>query len=364
MTPEDVKGYIDNLKNKFKDLEIKLSDPNIYSNQKESRDVTREHQRLAKLFAKYDRWVEVLNELSENRQMHSEEQDEELLEMISLDIEELNKEAISLEKSVRVAIVPPDPNDDKNIIVEIRPAAGGDEAGIFAGDMYRLYSKYAEIANWKLETLEYTGNDVGGLKGVMFSINGDDVYSKMKYESGVHRVQRIPTTESGGRVHTSTVTVSVLPEAEEVEMDIRTEDLRIDTFRASGPGGQCVNTTDSAVRITHLPTGTTAVSQQEKSQHKNKDFAMRILRARILEKQQAEEAAKQAAAKQSQVGTGDRSERIRTYNYPQNRITDHRFGLNSHDLPKIMEGEFSSFLEDIALIDSEKKLEALNKEDK
>ncbi len=360
MKPQDIADYIVQLKERFKTLEERLQDPSIYSKQAECKAVSREHQHLGKLFKNYARWNEAIQEYNDNKEMLSDETDEEMQEVIQMDIDTLSAELIKLEQDVQIAIIPQDNNEGKNIIVEIHPAAGGDEAGIFAADMFRLYTRYAEIKKWKCDLLEYTSNDVGGIKLAMFSLSGDDVFSKMKFESGVHRVQRIPTTESAGRVHTSTVTVAVLAEAEEVELDVRNEDLRIDTFRASGPGGQCVNTTDSAVRITHIPTGTVAVSQQEKSQHKNKDFAMRILRARILEKQQAEEAAKQAAAKQAQVGTGDRSERIRTYNYPQSRISDHRYNLSSYDLPKIMEGEIDSFLDDLTLKDSERKLEALN----
>jgi peptide chain release factor 1 len=256
--------------------------------------------------------------------------------------------------------LPPDPNDSRNIIVEIRPAAGGDESALFAGDLYRLYTRYGETQNWKQEILEYSSSDLGGIKSVSFSLSGDDVYSHLKYESGVHRVQRIPVTESGGRIHTSTVTVSVLPEAQEVELHIDPEDLRIDVFRASGPGGQCVNTTDSAVRITHEPTGLVVVSQQEKSQHRNKEIAMRILRARLLEQKQREEADKHADARRAQVGSGDRSERIRTYNFPQNRITDHRYNLTLYYLSKVMEGELDILLDKIIDIDCQRRLAELN----
>jgi peptide chain release factor 1 len=225
-----------------------------------------------------------------------------------------------------------------------------------------MYTRYAEFHGWKCEILDSTASDLGGIKEAVFSLSGDGVYSKMKYESGVHRVQRVPTTESGGRIHTSTVTVSVLPEAEDVEIDVNQEDLRMDVFRASGPGGQCVNTTDSAVRITHIPTGLCVVSQQEKSQHRNKEIAMRILKARLLEQKQREEAAKHAASKRAQVGSGDRSERIRTYNFPQNRITDHRFNITIHDLPKLLEGELDSLLDNIIEIDCERRLDALSPE--
>ena len=247
----------------------------------------------------------------------------------------------------------------KNIIVEIKPAAGGDEAALFTGDLFRAYLHYAEKQNWKIEILDETPTDLGGIKNVSFSLSGNEVFSRMKYESGVHRVQRVPSTEAAGRIHTSTVTVAIMPEAEEVELDIKQEDLRFDVFRSSGPGGQCVNTTDSAVRVTHIPSGISVASQQEKSQHRNKEIALRILYARLLELKQTEEAQKQAANKRSQVGTGDRSERIRTYNYPQNRVTDHRFNVSTFDLPKLMEGDFDLILAPIIQINCERQLEEL-----
>ncbi len=359
MTPGDIEQYIEKLRERFKVLEGRLADPSIYANHLESKKVSLEHRKLDGLFKDYERWTDALQELDDNREMVEAEEDEELHNMILDDIASLEAEVEKLEKQVRIALIPPDPNEARNIIVEIRPAAGGDESALFASELYRVYTKYAEFQGWKVETLDFTGSDLGGIKEVMFSLSGDGVYSKMKYESGVHRVQRVPVTESGGRIHTSTITVSVMAEAEEVEMEINPEDLRIDVFRASGPGGQCVNTTDSAVRITHIPTGEVAVSQQEKSQHRNKDLAMRVLRARLLERAQAEEAAKQAAEKRSQVGTGDRSERIRTYNFPQNRITDHRFGVSQYNLPQLMEGELGPLFDEIMAVDSERQLESL-----
>ncbi len=359
MTPDDIAKYIEKLRERFTFLEGRLSDPSIYANHLESKKVSLEHRKLAGLFKDYERWTEALQELEDNREMVEAEEDEELRGMILDDITSLESEVEKLEKQVRIALIPPDPNEARNIIVEIRPAAGGDEAALFASELYRVYSRFAEVQGWKVETLDFSGSDLGGIKEVMFSLAGDNVYSKMKYESGVHRVQRVPVTESGGRIHTSTITVSVMAEAEEVEMEINPEDLRIDVFRASGPGGQCVNTTDSAVRITHIPTGEVAVSQQEKSQHRNKDLAMRVLRARLLERAQAEEAAKQAAEKRSQVGTGDRSERIRTYNFPQNRVTDHRFGVSIYNLPLLMEGELGPLFDEIMAVDSERQLESL-----
>ena len=359
MTPQEIENHIVSLKERAKEVETLLSDPAIYSKQDECRTLSREMNKLKILFADYDRWREVLTQIDENKAMLADESDDEFSAMISADIEKLVAESEKLEKQIMAALIPPDPNDSKNIIVEIKPAAGGDEAALFAGDLYRAYSHYSEKKGWKKEILDLSDSDLGGIKEAVFSLTGDDVFSRMKYESGVHRVQRIPSTESGGRIHTSTITVSVMPEAEDVEIEVLNEDLRIDVYRASGPGGQCVNTTDSAVRITHIPTGTVVTSQQEKSQHRNKEIAMRILRARLFEKKQQEEAAKQAASKRAQVGTGDRSERIRTYNYPQNRVTDHRYNVSVHNLPRLMEGELDMLLDDIIAIECEKRLSDL-----
>ena len=359
LKPEDISLHLSNLKKHFKELEKRLTDPGIFSRQQEYREVSKEHQKLAALFKDFDRWVAAIAELNDNRVLLDEEDDEEMRSMISMDIQKLEEEISLLESKVRFSLLPPDPNDNRDIIVEIRPAAGGDEAALFAGDLYRAYGRFAEFKGWKLELLDFTGSSLGGIKEAIFSLAGDNVYSFMKYEFGVHRVQRIPTTESGGRIHTSTVTVSVLPEAEEVELEIKEEELRYDYFRSSGPGGQCVNTTDSAVRVTHIPTGVSVASQQEKSQHRNKATALRILRARLLEVQQQEEAAKQADSKRQQIGTGDRSERIRTYNFPQNRITDHRFGISVYDLPGIMSGELEQLFEQIIAVDSERTIDKL-----
>ena len=361
MTPKEISGYIDNLRIRFKELEQRLSDPSIYSKPLESKAVSQEHRKLDNLFKDFDAWQVALSEIAENKEMLHEEDDEELRDLISADLEALEVKAEKTEAQIKLALLPPDPNDARNIIVEIRPAAGGDEAALFAGELFRLYTSYAESKGWKMDVLDQTASDLGGIKSVAFSLSGDSVYSRMKYESGVHRVQRVPETESGGRTHTSTVTVSVMPEAEEVELDIDPADLRIDVFRSSGPGGQCVNTTDSAVRITHIPTGVSVASQQEKSQHRNREIAMRILCARLLEVKQQEEAAKQAADKRSQVGTGDRSERIRTYNYPQNRVTDHRYNITLYHLPRILEGDLDILLEPIISIDCERRLEELSK---
>ena len=359
MVPEDIAGYIENLHGRFAELEAALADPAIYARGAECRRVSQEHRKLETLFRKFDDWRKALAELADNREMLTAETDAELRELIAADIAELEVRAQKLEADIQISLLPPDPNDAKNIIVGIKPAAGGDEAALFAGELFRAYMKFAEKKGWRIEVLDQTDTELGGIKDVSFSLSGDEVYSLMKYESGVHRVQRVPATEAGGRIHTSTVTVAVMPEAEEVELDIRPEDLRFDVFRSSGPGGQCVNTTDSAVRVTHIPTGIAVASQQEKSQHRNKEIALRILYARLLEHKQQEEADKQAADKRSQVGTGDRSERIRTYNVPQNRVTDHRFNVNTFDLPKLMEGDLDLILDQILMIACERRLDQL-----
>ena len=361
MKPEEIAPYIDSLRPGFKELEDALADSNIYANQSECRRITQEHRKLENLFTVFENWQSTLNSLDENHKMLTNEEDADLRELIQTDIETLEKQAVEFENALSLALLPPDPNDAKNIIVEIKPAAGGDEAALFAGELARAYLHYAELRRWKVEVLEQSSSDLGGIKAMAFSLCGEDVYSSMKYESGVHRVQRVPETESGGRIHTSTVTVSVMPEAEDVEIDIKPEELRFDVFRSSGPGGQSVNTTDSAVRVTHIPTGLSVASQPEKSQHKNKEIAIRILYARLLEQKQREEQQKFAADKRSQVGTGDRSERIRTYNFPQNRVTDHRFGINIFDLPKLMEGELDLIIAPTVKIVCEQRLDMLKK---
>ncbi len=326
------------------------------ADQKAYENLSREYQRLRQLVEAWNEFQEAEKNLVENRELLEAESDPEFIEVVNADIEELQAKIPRLEKRLKNLILPPDKNDDRNSIVEIRPAAGGDEAGLFAAELHRMYTLLAERMGWKFEVLEITENDVGGIKNVAFSLQGGNVHRYMAFESGVHRVQRVPVTESGGRIHTSTVTVAVLPEAEEVEIDIKPEDLRMDVFRSSGPGGQSVNTTDSAVRITHVPSGLSVASQQEKSQHKNREIAMRILRARLFEAKQAEEAAKNAEARRSQVGTGDRSERIRTYNFPQSRVTDHRYNITRHDLTEILNGGVQELLEDIIAIDVEQRL--------
>ena len=361
MTPGDIALHVEKLHTRSQELEQALADPAIYQKSAELKSVSQEHRKLKSLFENYTRWKKALAETAENEILLAEESDPELRELAEMDLQALKDECTVLENKIRQALLPADENDSRNIIVEIHPAAGGDEAALFAGELCRAYMRYAESKGWKVELLEENASELGGVKNVSFSLSGDDVYMHMKFESGVHRVQRVPVTEAAGRVHTSTVTVSIMPEAEAVEINIRPEDLQFDVFRSSGPGGQSVNTTDSAVRVTHIPTGVSVASQQERSQHRNKEIALRILYARILEAKQAEEAAKHAADKLSQVGTGDRSERIRTYNFPQNRVTDHRYNISSFDLPSIMEGEFERIIAPIMALDSEQRFEALQK---
>ena len=356
MTPADISDYVDKLRSSAKELESTLSSPEIFNDMSRFRQLSQQLSKLTALFADFDRWQNALQSISSDRELLAVESDSEMRALLEEEITALTGETELLEKKIQLSLLPPDPNDAKNIIVGIKPAAGGDEAALFAGELFRAYTHFAESQQWKIEILDQTDTDLGGVKDVSFSLSGCDVYSKMKFESGVHRVQRVPATEAGGRIHTSTVTVAVMPEAEAVELNIKPEELRFDVFRSSGPGGQCVNTTDSAVRVTHIPSGLSVASQQEKSQHRNKEIALRILYARLLEHKQQQEQEKLAADKRSQVGTGDRSERIRTYNFPQNRVTDHRFNISSFDLPKIMEGDFGLILDQILQITCEQRL--------
>lgn len=344
------------VKERFKQLENEMANPNIFDDRKRYGEVSKEHQRLTLLIECYDKLEKSLEEIEENKEMLAAESDPEFSEVIKGDIKALEDDIPALETELKLLIVPPAPEDSRNSIIEIRPAAGGDEAALFADDLLRMYETYAGKKNWKVEVIEHNHSDLGGLKSVSFMLRGEDVYRELKYESGVHRVQRVPSTESQGRIHTSTVTVAVLPEAEEVDIEINPSDLRFDVFRSSGAGGQCVNTTDSAVRVTHVPTGISFASQQERSQHKNKEIALKLLRSKMLEIKIQEEHDKMASERKGQVGTGDRSEKIRTYNYPQNRVTDHRFGITRYDLPAVMAGEVGPLLNEILTIQAESKL--------
>lgn len=344
------------VKERFKQLENEMSNPAIFEDRKKYGAISKEHQRLTALIECYNELEKSQQELEDNKVMLHEESDPEFAEVIKAEIKRLTEAIPKLEKQLRVLIIPPDINDSRNSIIEIRPAAGGDEAALFAEELMRMYQQYSIKRGWKIDILDYTSSDIGGLKSTSFMISGEDVYRELMYESGVHRVQRVPTTESQGRIHTSTVTVAVLPEAEEVDIDINSSDLRIDVFRSSGAGGQCVNTTDSAVRVTHVPTGISFASQQERSQHKNKEIAMKMLRSKMLEIKIQEEHQKMADERKGQVGTGDRSERIRTYNFPQNRLTDHRYGITRYDLTDVVNGDIGPLFNEILTIEADKKL--------
>ncbi len=324
--------------------------------QKQYRLLNCEYQKLKRLQNTWNNLQKTRKELQENKQLLQTTNDAEFLQLISSDLVILENNEHRLDGELKALILPPHPNEGRDVIMEIRPATGGDEAGLFVADLARMYQRYAEIRGWKMEVLESIETALGGLKNISFTLRGEDVWGTLHFESGVHRVQRVPVTEAQGRVHTSTVTVAVMAEAEEVDVELKPEDLRIDVFRASGHGGQCVNTTDSAVRVTHLPTGFFFASQQEKSQHRNKEIAMRLLRSRLLEIKQNEEDAKNAAERRSQVGTGERSERIRTYNFSQNRVSDHRYDITLYDLNNILEGNLDSLLSEIRAIDANQRL--------
>ena len=347
---------LESLEERYIELGAQLSDPEVIGNQQEFQKLAKVHSDMQEVVEKYQEYKKVTTGIAEAREILEDEKDPEMRDMAEMELDELKEMKERMEKELEVLLLPRDPNDDKNVIMEIRGGAGGDEASLFAGELFRMYSRYAESQGWKTEILSSHENDVGGYKEVIFSVEGKGAFSKLKFESGVHRVQRIPTTESGGRIHTSTVTVAVLPEAEEVDVTIDPAEIRIDIFCSSGPGGQSVNTTQSAVRVTHLPTGITVSCQDEKSQHKNKDKALKVLRSRLLEKAQSEAQGEMAEARKSQVGTGDRSERIRTYNFPQNRMTDHRIGLTIHKLELIMTGEIEEIIQALITTDQAERL--------
>lgn len=344
------------VEDKYLELESLISDPAVIANMQEWQKYTREHAKLGEIVTKFREYKKVQQALNEAKEMLKEKLDDDFRDMVELEFNEMKEQNARLESELPILLLPKDPNDDKSVIVEIRGGAGGDEAALFAGDLFRMYTRYAETQGWRSELLDASPTELGGFKEVVFVIDGYGAYSKLKYESGVHRVQRVPTTESSGRIHTSTVTVAVLPEAEEVEIAINPNELRIDTYCASGAGGQHVNKTESAVRITHLPTGIVVQCQDEKSQLKNRDKAMRVLRAKVLELAQEEQRAELAENRKSQVGTGDRSERIRTYNFPQGRVTDHRIGLTLHKLDFVLNGEIEELITALITADQSEKL--------
>ena len=354
-------GMLDRLKGieqHYRELEQRLNDPAVVANTREYAQLAREHAQLHEVAVVVSEYRKLLDELDEHRAI-LEGDDADLRELAKAELPDLQRNQAILEERLKDLLTPRDPNDDKNVLLEIRAGTGGEEASLFAGELFRMYTRYAERHRWKVETLSLSTTGLGGIKEVIAAITGRGAYSRLKFEGGVHRVQRVPTTEASGRIHTSAVTVAVLPEADEVEVNINEEkDLRIDVMRASGPGGQSVNTTDSAVRITHIPSGIVIVCRDEKSQHKNKARALKILRARLLDMARAEQDAKIADARRSMVGTGDRSERIRTYNFPQSRVTDHRVNLTLHQLEQVLDGGLDSIIDALATKEQAQALSA------
>lgn len=340
----------------FKDLETQISDPELMKDMNKYRELTQEHSHMKALSDLYEEYKETKEQLDDAKLLIEEETDADMREMAKEELNELETTSEEQVAKLKIMLVPRDPRDSKNIIMEIRAGTGGDESALFSADLFRMYTKYGEQHKWKFEVLSSSDIELGGFKEIIFSITGNNVYEFLKYESGVHRVQRVPSTESGGRIHTSAVTVAVLPEAEETDVKIVQNDLKIDVFRSSGPGGQSVNTTDSAVRITHLPTGLVVTCQDEKSQIKNKQKAMKVLRARLYEAEELKNHNERAAARKTQVGSGDRSERIRTYNFPQNRLTDHRINFTLYKLDQVMEGTMNEVIEALKLYNSEEAL--------
>ena len=348
---------LESLEQRYEELAMKMTDPKIISNQKELQKYAKAHSDLQEIVSVYREYKRIRQEIKEAEIILKEPgQDSDFKEMVENEIKELKSDEEEIAEKLRIILLPKDPHDNKNAIMEIRGGAGGSEAALFAGVLFKMYSRFAESKGWRVEILSLSETDIGGIKEIAFSVEGKGIYSQLKYESGVHRVQRIPTTESGGRIHTSTATVAVLPEAEEVDVEIDANDLRIDVFCSSGPGGQSVNTTQSAVRITHLPTGIAVSCQDEKSQHKNKEKALKILRAKIYDKVQQEQEDELAGNRKGQVGTGDRSERIRTYNYPQGRVTDHRIGLTLHKLDVVLQGNLQEVIDALTTHNQTEKL--------
>lgn len=344
----------------YEEVINELSEPDVLNNQTKYRKFMKEQTDLTPIVEKYKEYKEVKAGIEDSLLILEEEKDEEMRELAKEELADCKSRVEGIEHDLKILMLPKDPNDDKNVIVEIRGGAGGDEAALFAANLFRMYSRYAERNNWKIDMINSNENGIGGFKEVVFMIDGAGAYSRLKYESGVHRVQRIPVTESGGRIHTSTATVAIMPEAEEVDVQIDMNDCKFDVFRASGNGGQCVNTTDSAVRLTHIPTGIVISCQDEKSQLKNKDKALKVLRSRLYELECAKAHDAEAEARRSQVGTGDRSEKIRTYNYPQSRVTDHRIKLTSHRLAEIMDGELDEIIQALTAADQSAKLAKMN----
>jgi peptide chain release factor 1 len=344
------------IEKRYEELGHIIADPDIIARHNEWKQLVKEHAGLGEIVAKFRKYKKIDQDMVAADEMLAEEPDDELREMLYAEKDELIKNKEEIIEELKILLTPKDPNDKKNVVVEIRAGAGGEEAALFGADLFRMYSRYAERNGWQTEIMSANYTDMGGVKELIFVIEGNGAYSRLKYESGVHRVQRIPTTESGGRIHTSTATVAVLPEAEDVEVDINPNDLRVDVFRSSGHGGQSVNTTDSAVRITHLPTGIVVTCQDEKSQLKNKEKAMRVLKARLLDALQSEQEEEYAQARKIQVGSGDRSERIRTYNFPQGRVTDHRISMTLYNLEGFLDGDIDEMIDELITADQAERL--------
>ncbi|MDB6034346.1 MAG: peptide chain release factor 1 [Verrucomicrobiales bacterium] len=355
----DLSPHIERFSRRLAEVEAALSDPKVFENKPRAQELSKEYSRLKELVGNGRTYLKILNDLKENRALLDSESDTELVAMARDEVQRLEKDEQRLAMEVQIGVLPPDPTDSRNTIVEIRAGTGGSESALFAADLYRMYTRYAEAQGWKVETMDSSPSDLGGFREIVFSVIGTDIYKRMKYESGVHRVQRVPATEAQGRVHTSTATVAVLPEAEEVDVEIKTEDLEINVCRAGGHGGQGVNTTDSAVRIVHKPSGIEVRCQDQRSQIKNKAQAMKVLRSRLLERKIEEEKTKYDAQRSQQVGTGERSEKIRTYNFPQNRVTDHRIELTLYNLSNLMEGELDPIINPLMKQELETKLAAI-----
>lgn len=347
---------LDALKDKYIELSEKISDPETLSDSQKLQKLMKEQAQLEPVVSKYSEYSDVAAQLEDSKAMLNEKLDDDFKEMVKEEVKELTAREEELMQEIKILLLPKDPNDDKDVIVEIRAGVGGDEAGLFAGDLLRMYLRYAERQGWKTEFISVNDQGIGGYKEAIFSIKGKGAYSKLKYESGVHRVQRVPETESSGRIHTSSATVAVLPEVDDIDVEINPNDVRVDVFRSSGNGGQCVNTTDSAVRLTHIPTGIVISCQDEKSQLKNKDKAFKVLKARLYDMYQQEQNAEMADARKSQVGSGDRSERIRTYNFPQGRVTDHRIGMTLYKLDSFLDGDITEMLDALLTSDQAEKL--------
>jgi peptide chain release factor 1 len=335
---------LESIEKKYEELEAQLADPSVFDDQERYRKLTKSHSDLGEIVRAFREYRTLDRNLAENREMF-DDPDPEIRQMARAEADEIRENLPRLEERLRILLLPKDPLDDKNIILEIRAGTGGEEAALFAADLFRMYSRFAETKGWRLEVLSSSDTGTGGFKEIIANISGDKVYSQLKYESGIHRVQRVPATESQGRIHTSAVTVAILPEAEEVEVELRPEELRIDVFRSSGPGGQSVNTTDSAIRVTHLPTGLVVICQDEKSQHKNKAKALKVLRSRLFQIEQDKADKEMSDARRAQVGSGDRSGRIRTYNFPQGRVSDHRINLTLYRLEEILQGDMQELVE-------------------